>query len=198
MGEGGGRPPLVQTRRADRPAARPAPRGPHDREVERATAAASASLARRPHSRAELAAKLARRGFDPRAAEAALARLEALGMQSDAEFAAAFARGKWRAGLWAPARIAGELAARGVDRRVRDDALAAVFGAPDARLMAPKDDPDEALGALDAQLVHAAKRRAALSRGAPAASRKRRLVHWLARRGHGWGTISAVLSEVGL
>lgn len=180
------------------PSPPPSARGPHDREVERATAAASASLARRPHSRAELAAKLARRGVDPRAAAAALDRLATLGVQSDAEFAAAFVRGKWRAGLWAPGRIAGELAARGVDRAHRDEALASVFGAPDARLLAPKDDPDEALDALDAALVHAAARQAALSRGAPAAARKRRLVNWLARRGHRWGTISAVLAEVGL
>lgn len=44
----------------------------------------------------------------------ALARLAAVGLQSDAEFAETFARSKWRQSKWGPRRI------EGVSTRVRE------------------------------------------------------------------------------
>ena len=49
-----------------------------------------------------------------------------------------------------------------------------------------------------ARLLEAAERQAHLSRGLPLAARRRRLAGWLARRGHGWKTASAVMEMVGL
>ena len=49
-----------------------------------------------------------------------------------------------------------------------------------------------------ARLLEAAERQAHLSRGLPLAARRRRLAGWLARRGHGWKTASAVMERVGL
>ena len=49
-----------------------------------------------------------------------------------------------------------------------------------------------------ARLLEAAERQAHLSRGLPLAARRRRLAGWLARRGHGWKTVSAVMEKVGL
>ena len=49
-----------------------------------------------------------------------------------------------------------------------------------------------------ARLLEAAERQAHLSRGLPLAARRRRLAGWLARRGHGWKTVSAVMERVGL
>ena len=48
------------------------------------------------------------------------------------------------------------------------------------------------------RLLEAAERQAHLSRGLPLAARRRRLAGWLARRGHGWRTASAVMERVGL
>jgi SOS response regulatory protein OraA/RecX len=48
------------------------------------------------------------------------------------------------------------------------------------------------------RLLEAAERQAHLSRGLPLVARRRRLAAWLARRGHGWKTASAVMERVGL
>lgn len=73
--------------------------------MERAKGAALRMLSRRSHSRRELTAKLEEREHPPDAVASALDRLEAVGLQSDAEFAEAFARSKWRQTRWAPSKI---------------------------------------------------------------------------------------------
>lgn len=182
-------------------------RAPHDKETDRALASAAASLARRPHSRAELAAKLRRRGYDAAPAAAALDRLTALGLQDDAEFAATFARSKWRSCTWAPARIERELVAgRGVAPADARAAVEAVFGSrlgdalkPRSDRYAPDEEEDGGSGAaLTLHLLDAARARDRLARALPRDARRRRLVGWLGRRGHGWGVISGVLRELEL
>jgi hypothetical protein len=74
-------------------------------KVEEAKGAALKILSSRSHSRKELRAKLEERGHAPEAIAAALDRLEAVGLQSDAEFAEVFARSKWRQTKWGPSRI---------------------------------------------------------------------------------------------
>ena len=83
-------------------------------------------LGRRDHSREELRRKLARRGHDQQAIEAALRRVTELGHVDDQAFARSYV-GR-RASVRGPRAIAAELAARGVDRSSSEAALAN-FGA---------------------------------------------------------------------
>ena len=78
-------------------------------------------LARRDHSRAELARKLAPHG-DPAEIEAVIERMRELGLQSDERYAEAFVRSK--ATRFGAARLRNELARRGIDRDRIDEALA--------------------------------------------------------------------------
>ena len=70
-------------------------------------------LAGREHSRAELIAKLARRGFDAEALERVLDNLAERGLQSDARFAEQFVATRMRRGS-GPLRIRAELRQRGI------------------------------------------------------------------------------------
>ena len=78
-------------------------------------------LARRDHSRAELARKLATHG-DADQIEAVIERMGELGLQSDTRYAEAFVRGK--AGRFGASRLRSELARRGIDRDLIDEAIA--------------------------------------------------------------------------
>ena len=51
---------------------------------------------------------------------------------------------------------------------------------------------------FDQQLLAAAQRQAAQTRGMPLETRRRRMVAWLQRRGHSWGTVSALLKQLAL
>lgn len=95
---------------------------------EAARARALRLLARREHSRAELAAKLAARGHGRAAVAAALEALAAAGLQSDARFAEAYARSRIERG-YGPLRIRAELRERGVGEAEAERALAVL--APD-------------------------------------------------------------------
>ena len=78
-------------------------------------------LARRDHSRAELARKLAAHG-DADEVDAVIARMGELGLQSDNRFAEAFVRGK--AARFGASRLRNELARRGIERELIDEAIA--------------------------------------------------------------------------
>jgi len=71
-------------------------------------------LTRREHSAAELAGKLAQRGWLPEIVDPLIARLEELGLQSDRRFAEAFSRQRAERS-YGPRRIRAELNARGID-----------------------------------------------------------------------------------
>ena len=71
-------------------------------------------LARREHSRQELAVKLARKFPDNPAVEGVLDGLEADGLQSDSRFAASFFRLRVQGGF-GPQRIRAELRQRGIN-----------------------------------------------------------------------------------
>ena len=77
-------------------------------------------LARRDHSRAELARKLAAHG-DADEIDAVIERMGELGLQSDTRYAEAFVRGK--AGRFGASRLRSELARRGIDRDLIDEAI---------------------------------------------------------------------------
>ena len=78
-------------------------------------------LARRDYSRAELSRKLAAHG-EAEEIEAVIERMGELGLQSDTRYAEAFVRGK--AGRFGASRLRSELARRGIDRDLIDEALA--------------------------------------------------------------------------
>lgn len=78
-------------------------------------------LARRDHSRVELARKLAAHGSTDEV-EAVLVRMSELGLLSDARFAEVFVRGK--AARFGAGRLRRELSQRGLERELIDDALA--------------------------------------------------------------------------
>lgn len=72
-------------------------------------------LARREHSRLELARKLTRRGWPDAAVEEIIDDLAAANLQSDARYAESYVR--QRVGkAYGPVRIRAELAERGIDR----------------------------------------------------------------------------------
>ena len=77
-------------------------------------------LARRDHSRAELATKLADHG-DADEVEAVVARMGELGLQSDSRYAEAFVRGK--AARFGAGRLRNELARRGIARELIEQVL---------------------------------------------------------------------------
>ena len=77
-------------------------------------------LARRDHSRAELARKLAAHG-DADQIDAVIERMGELGLQSDTRYAEAFVRGK--AGRFGASRLRSELARRGIERELIDEAI---------------------------------------------------------------------------
>ena len=100
------------------------------RKVTRALNSAAGSLSRRPHSRSELERKLRDRGHSAEASSLALEKLRNMGLlPTDREFARAFARAKFRAVAWGPARIKVELVrGRGVSAEDASAALRDIFG----------------------------------------------------------------------
>jgi len=82
-------------------------------------------LARREHSARELETKMVARGWPEGHAGEVVADLAAAGLQSDSRFAESFAR--QRAGrFYGPRRILAELAQRGVDAALANEALDAL------------------------------------------------------------------------
>jgi len=79
-------------------------------------------LGRRDHSREELRRKLDRRGHDQQVVEEAMRRITELYLVDDQAFARSYVRR--RASARGPLAIAAELAARGIDRKASEAALA--------------------------------------------------------------------------
>lgn len=172
-----------------------------ERGYEEAKSAALKLLAARPHSRKELKAKLLERGHELGDVREALARLAAVGLQSDAEFAETFARSKWRQSKWGPRRIEGELHHRGVSEELATAAVNSVFGEGlNLRQHLEQLEEEEAQGGLAAgpeqQLLADARRQWARMERLPEDARRRRLVAWLQRRGHRWDDIRGLLHQL--
>ena len=129
-------------------------------------------MARREHSARELKTKLCQRGAEPEIAEAAVARLEDSGIQSDARYTES--RVRQRAGQgYGPLRIRAELAQAGIGR-------------------------DDTQAALEAQAEDwAAHARALVQRRFPRAGEDRdeglRAWRWLAGRGFDGAAIRAAI-----
>ncbi len=147
-------------------------------DVEAAHRAAQRAIARRAHARFDLRRRLLQKQHPPDAVDAALERLSAAGLLDDARFAVDYAAAKARRGR-GPARLARDLQAQGVDRRVAEEAVR-------TSLAAEGVDPGDAVRAL-------AEKRAQQLAGLPPLVRKRRLVAFLVRRGFGGAEVREVV-----
>jgi regulatory protein len=127
-------------------------------------------LAARPRAARDLARVLARKGEPAALVAAAVARLTALGLLDDAKFARQFIRSKIASAGLSRRRLQTELWRRGVARGWIDAALAEVFA---------EDEVDES-----AQLADVAGRKLRTLRSLDAATARRRLYAFLARRGY--------------
>ena len=135
-------------------------------------------LGRREHSRAELSAKLAARGFEAADVERALDRLQAMGALDESRFAEQFINMRLRQG-YGPARIRSELSQRGVDA-----------GAFDVQLAAAEEANDDAHWAARAEET----RRRRFGAGVPNEYAERaRQARFLERRGFSAAHIARVL-----
>ena len=140
--------------------------------------AACRSLAARRQTRAELARKLARKGFAADVADEALDRAARLGFLDDAGLAADQARALAEGRLYGRRRIAETLAARGLSRETIAEALDATS----------PDDPAVEVARARAALARAGRVPAPGDRDA-----RRRAAQYLARRGFDWDTVEAAL-----
>lgn len=138
-------------------------------------------LAYRARSSFELRRKLARAGFSDDAIADATSRLQELDLIDDRAFATQYAESRFRAKGYGPMRIAAELRARGIDRTLIDDVIAAQFSVDDAE--------------VDAARAFAETRMARLSHEPDAARRRKKLYDALVRRGHSSDVIRRVLDE---
>jgi regulatory protein len=135
-------------------------------------------LAAAPRTQAQLAAALRRKGVPDDAAEAVLGRFAEVRLIDDAAFAAAWVESRHHGRGLAGRALAAELRQRGV---AQPDIQAAVDGL----------DPERE--AATAQEL--ARRRLAVTRGQPLATRVRRLTAMLARKGYPAGLAYRVVRE---
>jgi len=132
-------------------------------------------LARRTHFRRELQQKLVQRHYPSDEIEEALDRLEGRRYLDDEDASRRFVEGRLGRGTYGRARLAAELAARGVDSAVADGVLDELL---------PEDE-------LPAAREEAARWAGRSGKGDPAALARR-----LERRGFAPSTIAAVLREM--
>jgi regulatory protein len=124
-------------------------------------------LGRRPFAARDMARRLVLRGIPPEAADRAVARALAAGLLDDEAFARHYVQSRSARGR-GPARLRRDLAALGVAARLIDRVLA-------------EEVPD---GASPERVYELARQRAGQLPPLPARDRVRRVLSWLARRGH--------------
>ena len=134
-------------------------------------------LGLRDRSRREIGMRLRQAGFEPGVIDETVEWLAGLGYLDDRRFAGAYAAEKQRSG-WGSRRIRAELAAKGVERSVVDEAVA-------AREDAGSGASEEA----DTALEDVVRRRFGGQFAADPEGAERRLAGFLARRGYDWDTI---------
>jgi regulatory protein len=139
-------------------------------------------LAFRARSATELRRRLVQKGIEAPRAEAAVARLVEQGHVDDRAYARAVVRSKALGGGASKRRVGQELARRGVDRQVADDAVAEVWA-------------EEAVDQSET-VERLARRRLASLRGLDAPVRRRRLYAFLARRGYDADEIRTAMERV--
>ncbi|HEY4216919.1 MAG TPA: regulatory protein RecX [Gemmatimonadaceae bacterium] len=139
-------------------------------------------LAARGRSSAELRRLLVKKGEPREQVDVAIGRLESAGFLDDASFARQFTRSKAVGGGLSRRRVQQELAKRGVAREVSVEAVEEVF---------VEEEIDET-----ESIERVARKKLKSLMSADAATRKRRLYGFLARRGYDSSDISRVLRDV--
>jgi SOS response regulatory protein OraA/RecX len=182
-------------------------------EVDRAKSQILRFLNYKPRTKSELMTKLVDdKLYDPEIATSAIAYLEDKKIISDVDYAEQWARYKWRAAKWAPRRIRTSLLEKGVGDADADEGLRRVFDQlGDVRVTdenrgdavrdaAPSDARADVIAGEEedkgAELLRAARKRWVLSVGMDSVKRRRRLVAWLERRGHGMRTASSIMTAL--
>jgi regulatory protein len=135
----------------------------------------------RGRSSQEIVTRLRRKGLRKDAIAHVVGRLESEGLLNDAAFAREYARAKARR-RYGRARILADLSARGVERREAELAVAEAGG----------DDE----GGRRERLLALARKRASQLKDLDMEVARRRLVGYLARRGHGGAEVFEVVAEV--
>jgi regulatory protein len=130
----------------------------------------------------ELRRLLIKKGEPAADVDAAIERLRANGLLDDANFARQLARSKALGAGLSRRRIQQELVKRGVAREISDEAIAEVY-------------EDEAVDE-GAAIERVARKKLRLLANADAATAKRRLYGYLARRGYDADAIARVLSRL--
>ena len=147
---------------------------------EQAHSACLRLLTVRARSRAELATKLAQRGYPDEVAETVLGRLAAVGLIDDEDFAEQWVQSRQRNAGKGKRALAAELRIKGVD----DEVIASALSGIDAGVERVRAE----------QLVERKLRREALTDG-DEAKVMRRLVGMLARRGYNQSMAVAVVTD---
>ena len=137
-------------------------------------------LGLRDRSRREIEMRLRQAGFEPPAVAETVEWLTGLGYLDDRRFAGAYVAEKQRGG-WGPRRIRAELAAKGVERPVVDEALAA------------REENGTTGGDGDAVLEQTVRKRFGGQFATDPEAAERRLAGFLARRGYDWDTIGRMI-----
>jgi regulatory protein len=135
----------------------------------------------RDRSRRELEMRLRQAGFDPPVVGETVEWLAGLGYLDDRRFAGAYVAEKQRGG-WGPRRIRAELAAKGVERSVVDEAVAGLEDAGSAG----RGDGDPALEEM-------IRKRFGGQFAVDPEAAERRLAGFLARRGYDWDTVGRMI-----
>ena len=161
----------------------------------------------KPRTRRELYDKLVDdKGYDPMDANEALDAIQRCGAQSDAAYAEAFARYKWRQSKWSAWRVRGALRQKGVSDADIDVGFETIFAANGAMKVNlyedEEEDADEDEDEEDADLERLRARELLQSARAQFHRNKRgdfqarinRLIAWLQRRGHGGQVIRDIVT----
>jgi regulatory protein len=138
-------------------------------------------LAARPRGSWEMQQRLKSRGFNASAAAEAVGRLESAGLLDDVAFTQQFARSRAEKGH-GPSRILSDLLHRGVDRSLAERAIAEAVTIEEGDLLG--------------QAEELARKRARQLGNLPPEKKVRRIVGYLARRGHGGGAVVAMVRRV--
>lgn len=145
--------------------------GVREAQQQRAENVTLHAITRRGQSRAEVADLLRRREIDPHVAEAELERLESVGLIDDRALANELVERLRSRKKLGPSALRNELMRRKLDRDAVDEALSAAL-----------DDPDSESD--DDLVVELARDRARRLGGLDRTTAERRLIDFLARKGH--------------
>jgi regulatory protein len=131
---GEGSDPFSEPRAGSSPDSSLAPDPQLDPQPDPTLAKAGELLARRPHFRRELEAKLSSRGFSPESVARACDRLEREGYLDDLECARGLVEGALRRKGYGPLRVRAELARRGATEEVIEAIAGPLFGEAEEEL----------------------------------------------------------------